>query len=240
LNRRTTLLALIICTTAVCAITAAYSTKLVISNSVSLAPTIIIDAGHGGFDGGAVAEDKTVEKDINLTIAKKLCDISELSGFNVIMVRDGDFAVCDKGLDTLRSKKVSDIHNRLDLTKKYPDAIFLSIHQNHFEESKYWGAQVFYGAKNPDSKLLAEYLQKALTENIQKDNKRQIKKAEKNLYILYNTDSIAVMAECGFLSNPEERSKLKEPEYCQAVAFEILRGVTEFILFSESGNNIVL
>jgi len=205
-----------------------------VDGKVTLKPSLIIDAGHGGFDGGAVAADGTLEKDINLQISQKLSAIAELSGFEAIMVREGDTAVCDQGLDTIRKKKVSDIHNRLELTNKFSEAAFISIHQNSFGQSKYWGTQVFYGPNNDQSKLLAGYIQRDISMNLQKDNHREIKKAEKNLYILYNTDSTAVMVECGFLSNQDECKRLQQEIYQQQLAFEIIRALTEFRFLSDN------
>lgn len=212
-----------------------YSAEVVDSDSkVGLKPLLIIDAGHGGFDGGAIAIDGTLEKDINLDISQRLSVVAELSGFDVVMVREEDTAVCDEGFDTIRQKKVSDIHNRLELTNKYSDAAFISIHQNSFGQSKYWGTQVFYGPNNSQSKNLASSIQNSISLNLQKDNKREIKKAEKNLYILYNTNSTAVMVECGFLSNEDECKRLQQPIYQQQLAFEIVRALTEFKFLSDT------
>ena len=199
-------------------------TRIVTNNSIPK-PTVIIDAGHGGFDGGAVSADGVVEKDINLSISNKLADIARLGGFDVITVREDDRAVFDEGLDTIRRKKSSDIHNRYALAEKHPDAVYISIHQNHFEKPKYWGTQVFYGPKNPQSQKLASLIQNSICQTLQKENRREIKKAEKNLYILYNTSSTAVLVECGFLSNPEECAKLCGEEYQQQLAFEIFKAI---------------
>lgn len=207
-----------------------YSVKEIISHiDMPSAPTIIIDAGHGGFDGGAVGIGNTIEKDINLAISEKIYDMSVLNGFNAIMVRDSDKAVNDEGLNSLREKKASDIHNRLALAQQHPEAIYLSIHQNHFPQQKYWGTQVFYGPKNADSAVLAKKIQDSVRQNLQPDNKREIKPAEKNLYILYNTLNTAVLVECGFISNEEECARLKNPEYQQRIAFEIFSAVCEHI-----------
>ncbi|MEG1869605.1 MAG: N-acetylmuramoyl-L-alanine amidase, partial [Oscillospiraceae bacterium] len=195
---------------------------------VPFQPSIIIDAGHGGFDGGAVGRDGTVEKNINLAIARKLRDLCELNGISTIMVRDDDHDVADHNLKSIRSKKVSDIHNRLALTVQNPDAIFISIHQNQFPQNKYWGAQVFYGPKNECSQLLAQSIQHNFRVRLTPDNQREIKIAEKNLYILYNTKSPAVLVECGFLSHAQECAMLQDDEYQQQVAFVILCSLLEF------------
>ncbi len=203
--------------------------EIVAQKKIPTAPAIIIDAGHGGFDGGAVGVGDIVEKDINLAISQKIYDMALLNGFNAVMVRESDTAVNDDGLSTLREKKVSDIHNRLALAQKYPEAIFLSIHQNHFPQHKYWGTQVFYGPKNDESRQLAEKIQRLVRENLQPDNSREIKPAEKNLYILYNATNTAVLVECGFLSNPEECQRLTDPDYQQELAFEIFTAVCDYL-----------
>ena len=110
--------------------------------------TVIIDAGHGGEDGGAVGIDGTVEKNINLDIALKLQKLLIFYGFDVVMTRTRDIMVCDDGLDSLRKRKVSDIHNRFAIMQKYPDAVFISVHQNKFSDPAQHGTQVFYAYKN--------------------------------------------------------------------------------------------
>lgn len=230
--RKTRLRLLLFTMLAICAASrlGAYSVKEIMAHtSIPTAPTVIIDAGHGGFDGGAVGVGNRIEKDINLAISQKIYDMALLNGFNAIMVRESDTAVNDDGLSTLREKKVSDIHNRLALAQKNPQAVFLSIHQNHFPQQKYWGTQVFYGPKNDESRLLAERIQRSVRENLQPENKREIKPAEKNLYILYNATNAAVLVECGFLSNPEECERLIDPDYQQKIAFEIFTAVCEHI-----------
>lgn len=208
------------------------------NHSVLLAPCIIIDAGHGGFDGGAVGKDGTVEKDINLSVARKLQQLAELYGFEVVMVRDEDVSVDDSGAATIRSRKVSDLNNRLKLAQNCPGAIFLSIHQNKFPQSGSWGAQVFYGQKNDQSRLLAEQIQANLIGILQPKNKRAVKPAEKNLYLVYNLANPAVLIECGFLSNPSECERLRQPDYQQELAFVILRSTIEFLQFSDGEGDI--
>ena len=204
-----------------------------IKNQIINAPTIIIDAGHGGEDGGAVAFDGTLEKDINLSIAHYLKGMLELSGYNTIMIRETDSAIYDSEAKTLRQKKVSDIHNRFKIIENNPSALFVSIHQNKFEDSKYSGAQVFYSPNNPLSVDLAQSIQNSFVSLLQPENERQIKKGTNDVYLIYHTKNSAVLVECGFMSNNEELQKLKDEKYRQEVAFTIFCGINNYISNSE-------
>ncbi len=192
--------------------------------------TVIVDAGHGGEDGGAVAYDKkTVEKDINLAIALKLKDFLTVGGYKVIMTREDDRLICDDGLNTIKKRKTSDIKNRLKIVEDNPEAIFVSVHQNKFTQSKTSGAQVFFGRKNPESKLLAQEMQDMFRELLQPENGREVKKTGKEIYLLYHSEIPSVMVECGFLSNAEECEMLKLDEYQNKVAFTIYAGLSKYI-----------
>ncbi len=195
-------------------------------NTVSY-PTVIVDAGHGGFDGGAVSG-KTVEKDINLAISLYLRDMLLASGFNVIMIREEDISVHDPAADTVRTKKNTDLKNRLKIINDNEDAIFVSIHQNMYSDSYYSGAQVFYSPNSEGSKSLALILQNAIINLIQKENTRKIKQATDALYIIYNAKIPAVMVECGFMSNAAELALLKTSEYQRKISFAILCGILEY------------
>lgn len=191
--------------------------------------TIIIDAGHGGFDGGAVAGDGTVEKNINLNIALSLEKMLKNSGFDVIMTRQTDTSTEDNSNDKIPSKKKSDLKNRLLLMKKYEDAVFVSIHLNKFTTSAARGSQIFYSSNNGDSKILGDLIQNSIVSKIQKDNKRVNKKATSSTYILYNATVPAVLVECGFLSNKAELEQLKTEEYQNKMAFCIFCGILDYI-----------
>lgn len=198
--------------------------------------TVIVDPGHGGEDGGAVGYDnKTCEKGINLAIAQKLKQFLTIGGFEVIMTREDDRLISDEGLDTIRQRKVSDIRNRMLLIEKYPDAIFISIHQNKFTKSSSNGAQMFYSPNNPDSEELAQAMQDTVRELIQPDNSRQIKKAGKEIYLLYHSKIPSIMVECGFLSNPSECEKLLKDEYQNQIAFSIYAGLMKYIDKNKKG-----
>lgn len=195
--------------------------------------TVIIDAGHGGFDGGTSASDGTVEKDLNLKIALKVNDFLCSMGVNTIMTRTDDSGTNDESASTIRQKKISDIKNRLKIIESNPDAIFVSIHQNHFSQSKYSGAQVFYSKNNPLSVKLAESIRYNIITVLQKDNSREIKQSGSEIYLLHNSAIPSIMIECGFLSNKEETEKLKDENYQRKLAFTIAMGIVDYFNQSE-------
>ncbi len=192
-------------------------------------PTIIIDAGHGGFDGGTSTDDGVSEKGINLSIALYLKEYLNFFGFNVVMTREADISTESEGLTTIRSKKSSDLHNRMALMEKTDNAIFVSIHQNHFSSSKYKGAQVFYSPElSEQSSLLAENIQENIVYYLQKDNTRQIKPCGTSVYLIYNAIKPAVLVECGFLSNPEDAENLQDEIYQRKMALCIAIGILNY------------
>jgi N-acetylmuramoyl-L-alanine amidase len=151
------------------------------------------------------------------------------SGFRVIMTRETDISIHDEGITATRKQKTSDIHNRLAIAESQPNVIFLSIHQNKFEQSSSHGTQIFYSPGNQLSERLAAVLQENFAANLQPDNTRQTKKAGDNLYLMYNAKCPAVLVECGFLSNSEEAARLTDPEYQNQIAFTILGSVVRFL-----------
>lgn len=189
---------------------------------------VIIDAGHGGVDGGAVASDSTLEKDINLDIALKLNEMLKMAGATTILTRDSDKSIHDESAKTIRAKKVSDLNNRLDIIRKNPDYIFVSIHQNIYTDSFYSGAQLFYSPNNPKSIELAKAIQTSLSNSLQKENERQIKKCTTDVFLVYNSESVAVLCECGFMSNEKELNNLKNPEYRSEIALCIFNGILDY------------
>ena len=198
------------------------------SGTVKERQVIILDAGHGGFDGGAVAPDGTVEKDINLKIALTLKDFLRQGGFQVIMTRESDVSTDDVETDKIATRKKSDLKNRLGLMKDYPQAIFVSIHLNKFTTSAANGSQVFYSAEREESKVLGDCIQKSIVKLLQPENTRVNKQATSSTYILYNATVPAVLVECGFLSNSAELKRLKDEEYQKKMAFSIFCGIVSF------------
>ncbi len=193
-------------------------------------PIVIIDAGHGGFDGGAVSGEGIVEKDINLAISLYLQEYLAAFDIDTIMIRDTDCSVEDEGLNTIRQRKTSDLHNRMKVMEETDNSIFISIHQNKYTDGRYSGAQVFYSPKTKDeSQMLAQGIQDCIVNALQKENARQIKECGTSVYLMYNAVKPAVLVECGFLSNSEEAQKLNSPEYQKKIAFCIAIGIQKYL-----------
>ena len=189
---------------------------------------IILDAGHGGMDGGCSTADGVSEKGINLNILLSVKDMCEFFGYPVEATRVKDISIHDKGTTGIRNQKVSDMDNRLALFNKYPDAICVSIHQNTFSDPQYHGAQMFYSPNVDGSEEFAAILQRNFVNNLQPNNERETKPCGDELFLCHYSKNPAVMVECGFLSNLEEASNLTNPTYQLNVAFTIFEGLTEF------------
>lgn len=190
--------------------------------------SVLIDPGHGGFDGGTVAADGTNEKHINLGVSLILRDLMAVCGVPVTMTRDTDRALNAEDAAATHSNKASDMRARLALYQQA--AVVISIHQNHYSEPKYSGTQVFFSGNHPGSAQLAESMRGAVIGLLQPENHRENKKATNGIYLLHHTTVPSVLIECGFLSNPEERELLKSPVYQQKMAFAILAGYWNYKL----------
>lgn len=188
---------------------------------------ILIDPGHGGIDGGGVSKNGTIEKDINLKIGLKLREKLTNDGYKVIMTREDDIGLyTDEG--RIRKKKIEDLNNRCKIKKDTQCDMFISIHLNMFQESKYHGAQVWY-SKNKDSQRFAKILQENLRKDLDINNNRQEKPALDSYKVLrYNDDMPSVLVECGFLSNQEEEQNLKSEEYQNKIAQSIENSIKTY------------
>lgn len=185
---------------------------------------LIIDAGHGGMDGGATGTTGIPEKDINLKVAKYLKEISEKNGKKVIMTREDDTSLHTTESSKIRDQKRSDLENRRQILQNNSTGIFVSIHMNKYESEDVKGAQVFY-ADNDQSRTLANKIQNSLISGIADGNKRVAKPAPSSLYIFKGCNSAAVVVECGFLSCPEEEKLLVTEEYQRKLAQCIYDGI---------------
>jgi len=191
------------------------------SEPVSTVPvswdTFVLDAGHGGMDGGASGTSGVLEKDINLKVTMYLKEKLEEAGKTVILTRDSDTSLHTTNSNKVRTQKRSDLEQRKKILNENPKAAFISIHMNKFENSKPRGAQVFY-ADNESSRLLGERVQKSLIEGLADGNTRLAKTIPSNVYVFKNVKTTAIVIECGFLSNPEEEKLLAEDEYQRRLA----------------------
>ena len=180
---------------------------------------IIIDAGHGGVDGGATSCTGVLESKLNLQIALRLEDLLHLVGVDTVMIRREDISVYTEG-ESIAAKKVSDLKERVRIVNSIENAALISIHQNTFSDPRYSGAQVFY-ASTGESQQLARTLQQSLVTNLNPSSNRKAKKGS-GVYLLDKIKNTGVLVECGFLSNPEEEGKLRSTTYqlklCSVIA----------------------
>lgn len=174
-------------------------------------PVIVIDAGHGGMDGGTTGISGTKEDAVNLAIAKRLNAVLSLFGYETAMTRTGESDLSTKG-ETIRARKQSDLRNRVSQINTLPSAVMVSIHQNHYPDSQYHGPQVFH---TTDAAELAGAMQTAL--NAVLDSGRT-EKAASGVYLMEHISHPGILVECGFLSNPAEEQQLSTPEYQRALA----------------------
>ena len=195
--------------------------------AVYSAPTVVIDAGHGGEDGGAVGINGCIEKELNLDIALILRDLLTASGVNVRMTRAEDIMLYDAAVPG--KKKIQDLKKRVEIGEENEDSITVSIHMNTYPSPKYSGAQVYYSPNHPDSKALAERVQGNIRAYLQPDNKREIKSATSAIYILHNIKTPAILIECGFISNRAEAELLCSDNYRRKVALTVYSAIIDHL-----------
>ena len=175
-----------------------------------------------------MASDGTVEKDINLEITLILADYLRLNGYEVVLTRETDVSTDSAKENRISSRKKSDLKNRLELMKAYPNAVFVSIHLNKFTTSAANGSQIFYSGNTEESKILGDIIQGKIVSMLQPYNTRVNKKSTSSTYILHNATIPAVLVECGFLSNKAELEKLKNKDYQNQMAFCIFCGINDY------------
>ncbi len=203
--------------------------KAQIVSSASALPSVIIDAGHGGEDGGTIGINGIFEKDINLSIANILRDMLTSRGINVIMTRSEDILLYDRNVDYKGRKKILDLSARLKIANENENCIFVSIHMNSFPEAKYKGLQVYYSKNSELSKTLADSIQNTVKTHLQPNNARLTKKADSNIFLLDRCNNPSVLVECGFLSNPNECAMLCSEDYRKKLSLAIFEGICSYI-----------
>ena len=188
-------------------------------------PTIVVDPGHGGEDGGAVSVTGVKESALNLEMGLRLRDLLGFLGFPIRMTRDADISIYDAEAETISQKKISDLKNRVRMVNETDHPLLISVHQNMFSIPKYKGIQVFY-AKSDGSRALAEQLQSVFNGQVDRSNHRKAKECSSS-YLMSRIHCTGILVECGFLSSPEEEKKLQAADYQKLLTAAICAGLTQ-------------
>lgn len=191
--------------------------------------TVVLDAGHGGEDGGAVSADGLVEKDVNLAVVLLLRDMLVANGIHVVLTRETDTLLYDKNADYEGRKKALDAAERLRIAHETPDCIFVSIHMNTYPLPTCRGMQVWYSSNNAKSAELANCVQETAKSVLQPDNNRRVNVAGSGIYLMHHLSVPAVLVECGFLSTPDEAALLATEEYQRQLAFTVFCGILSYM-----------
>lgn len=194
--------------------------------TVPVTHILIIDPGHGGEDGGAVASDGTLEADLNLAIAKKLNALASFCGIQIMMTRSGKHIDYPMDAETISARKTADQKQRVALINSIPNGVLISVHQNWYPTSGPHGAQVLY-ARNPESVAFGKLMHSKLIEHLDPENRRVAAPISEDIYLMRNAECPAVLIECGFLSNPEELSRLQDAAYQIKLSMIMLSAYTE-------------
>ena len=195
-----------------------------IIHSIQKTLTIVLDAGHGGIDGGCVGREGTMEKDLNLEVVMALKKIFEENGYETILTRDKDYDLASKNAS---NRKSEDIRKRVKIINDSKALLYLSIHCNSFPEQSVHGAQVFYKHNDNLCKSLAENIQESIKERLKNTNR--FAKTISDKFILDNSEIVGCLVEIGFLSNPNELNNLKNKEYQRELSLSIYHGVAKFL-----------
>jgi N-acetylmuramoyl-L-alanine amidase len=190
---------------------------------------VILDAGHGGEDGGTVGVNGAVEKELNLIITMMLGELLSANGIKVIYTRTTDTLLYDKTVDFHGRKKALDLAARREIAEETPNCIFVSIHMNSYPIEKYFGQQIWYSPNNALSKTLAEVVKDKNQTLLQPYNTRTVKPASSAIYLLHHLTVPSILIECGFLSNTAECQALSSPEYQKELAFTLFLGISEWL-----------
>ena len=211
--------------------------EIVASGAIVNNPVVLLDAGHGGEDPGAVSDYSGIkEKDINLSIAKKVQELLTSQNITTNMTRNEDKLIYTPETTNIVQKRRQDLLRRKKLMDENKTGIVVSIHLNKFPQTKYYGAQTFYANNSPESQVLASCIQKKLRENVDPSNTREALLKKEPIIILKNVKTPTVVVECGFLSNQEEEKRLASSEYQDKLALAISEGIKDYLSNSEKNN----
>ena len=201
--------------------------ELDVVNKITSSPerTIILDAGHGGEDGGASSAEGLLEKDLNLALALTMRDILEANGIKVILTRDSDTLLYDRNVDFQGRKKMLDMAARIKIAQDCHEAVFVSLHMNTYPHPSCKGVQVWYSDNHDASLQLAKAIHTTTQTLLQPENDRPIKRSGSSIYLLHHLECPAVLVECGFLSSPDEAALLGNESYRQQLALTLCMGI---------------
>ena len=189
--------------------------------------TVIVDAGHGGEDCGAIGVNGVYEKDLNLTVAGLIGENLRQAGFTVVFTRESDRLLYREDENIKGMRKIYDLKNRVAIANSYETAIFISVHMNSFTDSRYSGFTT-YSSLSPEGEALGRAVQASVVSRLQNNNNRKVKSGE-GLYLLENSKNPAVLIECGFLSNPDECKRLCDKDYQKQLSFSVICGIIDYI-----------
>lgn len=188
---------------------------------------IVLDAGHGGVDGGALSKQGLIEKDLNLAIALQLRDYLQEAGALVYMTREGDYDLAGEGTRGYSRRKTEDLLERARQVKEREADLMISIHMNSIPQTRWSGAQTFYYPNHPGNETLAYFIQEELRRNL--ENTNRLAGEVNTVYLLKAIEDIpTALVEVGFLSNPGEAKRLADPAYQKQVAASIYQGIIRF------------
>jgi N-acetylmuramoyl-L-alanine amidase len=194
---------------------------------------IILDAGHGGSDGGAVNQLGQMEKQINLKISILLRDYLQEAGAIVYMTREEDKDLANPDTQSLSKRKTEDLLQRGNLISELPADMFVSIHLNSIASSKWSGAQTFFMSNHPDNEKIAKLIQQQFVEHL-KNTTRVANKTDRSIYLLKISKIPSVLIEAGFLSHQKEANQLSDEKYQRKIADCIYRGILKYYTSGKS------
>ncbi|MBQ3199711.1 MAG: N-acetylmuramoyl-L-alanine amidase [Firmicutes bacterium] len=183
-----------------------------------LGKVIVIDAGHGGFDPGAIGAGGVQEKEVNLAVAGRVAALLRQVGAQVVETRTEDVALADT--------KREDIQRRVQIAEDAGAELFITVQANSIPQPQYRGAQVFYAAGSSEGKRLSESIQQSMAAVLQ--NTKRKAKAIENIYVVNKLAMPSIVVETGFLSNAEEESLLADEKYQMLVAYAIFLGIVGY------------
>lgn len=191
-------------------------------------PVLIIDAGHGGADGGASTAEGVLEADLNLAVSLKLDALAHLYGKDTVLTRATQEIDYPPEANTIAKQKVYDQKTRVALINQYPDGVLVSVHQNYYPDTRPSGAQVLYG-HTPESEVFGKLLHVNLVAALDPSNRRVAAPIDDNIYLMRNAQCTAALVECGFLSNPSEAAQLCDDHYQNQISVILLASYLEYL-----------